>query len=316
MNPISNILVVVDPTSTIQPAVDKARVLAQRLSARVELYACETRAEREARFVNRATDSTIGDSMNLTTVLERLAAPLRAHGLDVVTEVGFAESYSEELVRKMSRTTAELVVKQTHHHSLLKRTLLTNTDWQLIRACPVPLLLTKAEVWHQPPTILAAVDPTHVNDKPALLDNCIMQMASAFSSKLQGELHVLHAFVPTAIIAAAVGVDPPSALALSESDLERERGSRLSEIAKMTDEFGVGPAHIHVELGGPMQCIPQAAKDLRADIVVMGALSRRGWKRAFIGSTAEDVLEDLASDALIIKPPDFAEALSGLCAPL
>jgi universal stress protein E len=48
-------------------------------------------------------------------------------------------------------------------------------------------------------------------------------------------------------------------------------------------------------------------------VMVMGALSRRGLKRAFIGSTAEDVLEHLPCDALIVKPPDFAEALQGLC---
>jgi universal stress protein E len=137
-----------------------------------------------------------------------------------------------------------------------------------------------------------------------------------FAKKLQGELHVLHAFVPTAIIAAAVGIDPPAALAVSEADLAEERESRLSDIAKLGAEFGVGLDHIHIQLGGPMQCIPHAARDFRADIVVMGALSRRGWQRAFIGSTAEDVLENLACDALIIKPPDFAQALSGLCAPL
>jgi len=41
----------------------------------------------------------------------------------------------------------------------------------------------------------------------------------------------------------------------------------------------------------------------------MGAISRSGLKRIFIGSTAEDVLERLPCDALIVKPPDFASAL-------
>ena len=48
---------------------------------------------------------------------------------------------------------------------------------------------------------------------------------------------------------------------------------------------------------------------LRADIVAMGAISRSGLQRVFIGSTAEDVLEHLPCDALIVKPPDFASTL-------
>jgi universal stress protein E len=48
---------------------------------------------------------------------------------------------------------------------------------------------------------------------------------------------------------------------------------------------------------------------LRADIVAMGAISRSGLQRVFIGSTAEDVLEHLPCDALIVKPPDFASML-------
>jgi universal stress protein E len=51
------------------------------------------------------------------------------------------------------------------------------------------------------------------------------------------------------------------------------------------------------------------AQTLGADTMVMGALSRRAWRRFIIGSTAESVLERLPCDAMIIKPPDFAALL-------
>jgi len=66
---------------------------------------------------------------------------------------------------------------------------------------------------------------------------------------------------------------------------------------------------VHLEVGGPAAVLPRAAGELRADIVAMGAISRSGLKRIFIGSTAEDVLERLPCDALIVKPPDFASTL-------
>jgi universal stress protein E len=48
---------------------------------------------------------------------------------------------------------------------------------------------------------------------------------------------------------------------------------------------------------------------LRADAVVMGAVSRSGLKGLFIGNTAEDVLDRLHCDLVIVKPEGFAAIL-------
>jgi universal stress protein E len=48
---------------------------------------------------------------------------------------------------------------------------------------------------------------------------------------------------------------------------------------------------------------------LRADVVVMGAVSRRGLARVFLGNTAEEVLDRLGCDLLIIKPRALMGAL-------
>ena len=74
----------------------------------------------------------------------------------------------------------------------------------------------------------------------------------------------------------------------------------------LVSEYRVEPGNVHLEVGGPAAVLPRAAAELRADIVAMGAISRSGLKRIFIGSTAEDVLERLPCDALIVKPTDFA----------
>jgi len=50
-------------------------------------------------------------------------------------------------------------------------------------------------------------------------------------------------------------------------------------------------------------------EQMRADLVVMGAVSRRGLQRLFVGNTAEEVLDKLGCDVLIVKPNCFeAEA--------
>ncbi|HEY6642482.1 universal stress protein [Povalibacter sp.] len=313
MSRIHNILVIVDPTATEHPALSKAALLASRMNARVELFVCDTRAAREARLAARMRDPGGAIIADVRELLQRLAQPLRDQGIDADVEVDVGDPLAERLIEKIRSSNADLVVKDTHHHSLARRTFLTNTDWRLIRACPVPLLLAKPAPWGQKPRIVAAIDPGHANDKPALLDQQILELSQGLAQQLGGELHALHATIPMAIIAAAVGKEPVGALAVSPEDLGREHAEKTHAVEQLTARFGIDPDRTHVRTGGPAQLLPQAARDLHADILVMGALSRHGLRRAFLGSTAEDVLEHLPCDALIVKPPDFTEALQALC---
>ena len=310
MNAINNILVIVDPTAGKHPAVDKAALLAQKLGARLELYVCDTKAARELRLAaqgaKRADEPVV---VNLKGLLEDLASPIRARGVDVTTEVECADPLHAALMDRARRTTADLIVKDTHHHSLLKRTLLTNTDWELIRACPVPLLLVKPYPWANAPIVCAAVDPGHANDKPQVLDNRIADHAALLAKRLGGDLHLLHIYLPVAIVAAAAAGSPPMAMPVSAEELARDAEKVRATLQNLVSEYRVAPGNVHVEVGGPAAVLPRAAGELRADILAMGAISRSGLKRIFIGSTAEDVLEHLPCDALIVKPPDFASAL-------
>ena len=62
----------------------------------------------------------------------------------------------------------------------------------------------------------------------------------------------------------------------------------------------------HLVEGNPVAQIPRLARKLGAGIVVMGALSRSGLERVFIGNTAERILGALACDVLVVKPQTFA----------
>jgi universal stress protein E len=55
----------------------------------------------------------------------------------------------------------------------------------------------------------------------------------------------------------------------------------------------------------PVTGIARVARRIGADLVVMGAVSRSGLKRVFIGNTAERVLNDLPCDVLVVKPAHF-----------
>ena len=302
MSRVQNILVIVDPTASEQPSLGKAELLAQRFDARLELFVCDTKAAREMRLLaQRALDSSRLLDVNLKPMLEEFARPLRDRGIDVCTECGFADVLADGLSDRIKRSNADLVIKDTHHHSLLQRTLVTNTDWHLIRTSEVPLLLGKPKAWDATPRILAAVDPGHVNDKPASLDEAILQWSCAITERTQGSLHAVHAYIPLTIAAAAGNAVGPIANTLTPEAMEFEDKEKRKELQALTGRYAIPNDHLHLELGIAADLLPRKAEELNADLVIMGAVARRGLNRIFIGSTAERALEKMPCDVLVVK---------------
>ncbi|MGC1388541.1 MAG: universal stress protein [Steroidobacteraceae bacterium] len=311
MDRIADILVIVDPSigAAEQPAIAKAHLLAKRLDAGVELLACDTEYSREARIAAKwpgAARASLPDS--LPAMLDRWAMPLRGDGVQVETHAITGDSLHQSVLSWMRNSPADLVVKDTHHHSAVRRTFMTNTDWNLIRACPLPLLLTKPARWRAPPVFAAAVDPGHANDAPASLDHRILDVTVTLARRLDARVHAIHAYFPSTIALAGPGGMPPL-VDISAESLAAEQEQQHARIKHLTDEYGIDAVNLHVEVGAAAQYIPRVAAEFDADLVVMGAIARSGLRHVFIGSTAERVLEALPCDILVIKPIDFAKNL-------
>ena len=302
------ILVVIDPTAQDQPAFERAAWLAKRIGAGVELFICYydqyLSGERffDSSGLERARQNLIADQRRR---LEGLAETLSADGVVVSVDARWDHPLDEGIVRKANEVEPLFVVKDTHHHTALKRTIFSNTDWNLIRACPVPLLLVKPRDLAEAPVVITAVDPMHDHDKPAELDNRIMETAQDFTRAVEGQLHVFHSFDPAPAIAGAADtmatpISVPVA-ELTEALAERHRAA----VDDLLEEYPVERQRLHIHQGVPQELLVTLAEQLEADFVVMGALSRSGLKRVFLGSTAEQVLDRLPCDLIIIKPADF-----------
>ena len=291
----NTILVVVDATAPAhQPALARAAWLAKQAGARVELFACEFDPDLDSgRAAAEAREQAL---LQRRRMLEELAAPLRQQGLTVGVDVVWDHPFDAAILKKAAAHDYWLVAKDTHHHNLAQRTLLTNVDWHLIRTCPVPLLLVKDRKLAVAPNVLAAVDPVNEHDKPAALDDRIYTFAADLARNLRGRLHVVHSY------ATPLGAELPADTVKLIADEHREA------MARFLDTHAALEGRPHLYEGAAHECLQQAAKEHAADFVVMGAVARRGLKRLFIGSTAERVLDRLPCDLVIIKPLDFEVA--------
>jgi len=308
MKRIDTILTIVDPTAVTQPAVVKAVQLAQALKARVELFVCDYRAGLEAAGAEGARATLLEHRRSM---LEELAAPHRKGGIEVSIDAAFDNPLHEGLLKKIAKARPDLVVKDTHYHNLMRRTLITNTDWHLIRSCTAPLLLVKPTHWTPQLCTLAAVDPGHAADKPAALDHAICEWAVTLATALRGEAHAVHMYFPTALLVATgvTGMPLTVTTAADQHLIEDERRARLRAVHEVTTPHGIARDRARVVLGSAVDLLAEEAERVRADVVVMGAVARSRLQRLFIGHTAERVLDHLPCDVLVVKPLDFASDL-------
>jgi len=300
------LLVIVDPTSDAQPAVERAVWLAERLGASVELLICDydpyLAGERfyDSDSLRTAREALIDGHLRR---LKELARSLKTHGVTLSVDARWDHPLSEGIDRKVLEVKPYLVVKATHYHPAIKRSIFSNTDWNLIQNCPAPLLLVKPRLIADKPCVMAAVDPVHAHDKPAELDHQILSWAEELCLAARGQLHVFHAFNPAPAIAAEMTTMlTPISAPLGELTEELKQRHRQA-LDDLLEEHSLGSLESHVHQGSPQELLITFAKQIKADFVVMGAVSRSGLKRVFIGSTAERVLDHLPCDLLIVKLP-------------
>ncbi len=306
MESIKRILVIADPTAQQSAALKKARQIAVNFRAKVDILCCVANPTLTRSFFpdEISQENTIRPVRNkYLEQMQVLAEPFRADNLSVTCHVEFGNPLHAIMEDYIVLTRPDLVVKDTHHHSLIRRTLLSNTDFHLIRACQSPLLLVKEQSWSETPHVAAAVDPGHPQDTPALLDHAVIYAAERIARGFGTQPSLIHCWSPMGLYAAGatgggmggVAMLMPQEVIDAQRTLDRERFEHLARVHDI-------PQHrTHLREGIAIDELPVYAKHGAIDILAMGAVSRSGLDRIFIGHTAEALLDVMPCDILIIK---------------
>jgi universal stress protein E len=292
------------------PAVTKAAQLARALDAEIELFhGIDTPVFADVFSYSRhhVTEIERGTRQRALAALERHAEAVRKSGIKVTVSSDWDFPAYEAIIRRAIRSKADLIVAERHAGRRLPPWLLHLTDWELLRLSPVPVLLVKSARPYRRPVVLAAIDPSHSFSKPAKLDREILQAGEMVSEALRGTLHVVHAYVTMPIIALSPDVISSDLATRFESDaLVKARSS----FDRALSTVKVPSTRRHLVNSIPAEAIQQVARELVSAIVVMGAVSRSGLRRVFIGNTAERVLDRLTCDVLVVKSPHFRSGVA------
>ena len=308
---IRKILVNVEQGKDHNLLIEKVMRMAEGSGAKVELFRCcynaslrnsylfdkESLLRAEHGYIHKAEDD-----------LELIASQLEAQGIEAATDVCWERHHAESIVRKVLRYQPDMVIHQVEQHSRLGHYIFDQSDWMLIRQCPVPLLLVKQKPWSDGGHIAAAVDPFHESDSPAALDKQILNWARRIVQTIEGDLKVLHSF----------NVLPHSAifdehLVTDFEGMQRKvRGEHVEALNLLLEPFGLSTHSTAVTLKETEahRAMLEYVEEAHIDVLVIGAVARGILDRWLIGSTTERILDNLHADLLVVKPPGFVSSVS------
>jgi universal stress protein E len=184
------------------------------------------------------------------------------------------------------------VVKTAHRSESLVH---TSLDWQLLRECPVPVLVVAAKKWHRAKPVLACLDLASDNATKHALNHKVLAAASQLAAALGVELAIITAIEIPVLLADLDLVDPVA----FARDAQAAMAPRIAELARVHD---LPASAFHCKRGPVERVISSRAAKVGAQIVVMGTVGRKGVKARLLGNTAERVLRHIKTDVLAIKP--------------
>jgi universal stress protein E len=309
MQAIRKVLIAVkNPDARRQPGIEKALQIARHLGATVELFhAISTPVLMDLQPLSGNSLADLRrEALELRgRRLEKWVARAHHLGVKATALVEWDFPPHEAIVRRCIRARADLVIAECHKGHRVAPWLIHLTDWELLRASPVPVLLLKnGRPWRKR-TFLAAVDPSHAHAKPTRLDALILEQGRQLTRKGGGTLHVMHANFPS-LFGLTLG-DPGIDAATLEATFEQQKELDRKAFTAFAGTARIPRARRHLVAADPVTAIPRVARRVGADVVVMGAVSRSGLKRMLIGNTAERVLATLPCDVLVVKPAHFAK---------
>lgn len=288
-------------------ALERLARIAHGLGADVDIFDClydpDVTSLTNAATVNAFIQERIEERRRQ---VQLWADAVRARNVAVRVSVRWDYPAGEAIVRQVLHYKPDLLIVPTTRSSAAEQRFLTYTDHRLIETCPCPLLLLKAPGPHADGRVLAAVDPGHPQDPGAALDESVLGAATTMAQALHdGGVEVCHWVVPSYTAQAREA-------GVGASLSEHERTQEVARLMAVQDRVRTTAARhnvpgdrVHVNLGIMETALPALARELRTDVLVMGALSRTWTRRPFVTPRAEQILDALECDVLVVKPAGF-----------
>ncbi|MDO6547044.1 universal stress protein UspE [Pseudoalteromonas carrageenovora] len=306
MNTIKRILAVIDPTKDDQHGLSRSIELAKKSGASITAfmtvydfsYEMTTMLSGEEREAMRS--AVIKDRELWLTDLVSVY-----NDINIETQVVWHNRPYEAIINTVMEHNFDLVIKGTHQHGALKSVIFTPTDWHLVRKCPAPVLFVKEMAWPANGNILAAINAVSENDEHVALNKSIIKDAQFLCELANAKLNLVNAY-PATPVNIAIEIPEFNPGVYNES----VKKHHIESTTQLANDFNLTTEQCFIEEGLPEDVIPDVAKRLNSELVVIGTVGRTGLSAALVGNTAEHVIDSLDCDVLALKPDGYVSPLA------
>ncbi|NOR80489.1 MAG: universal stress protein, UspA [Methyloprofundus sp.] len=318
MQRFKNILYVVVPDAVNGVAFDHVVTLANNNQARLTVVKVIDKIPSNIKLSGRTFSTETLREKLVAEHQQKLKALVSALGqnIEIQTKILIGTPFLE-IIRQIIRNKHDLVIKTAESGRLLDR-VFGSDDMHLLRKCPCPVWLIKSKSPKAYHRILAAVDvddyyPTEELKTRQSLNLQILEMASSLALSESSELHIVNAWetIGEGVLRCVVMTRTEEKVIAYVEEVRQQYKQNLNLlidriISKLgQNAFEYLAPQTHLMKGSPRIEIPALAKDIEADLVVMGTVARTGIPGFFMGNTAETILNQLDCSVLAIKPPAF-----------
>jgi nucleotide-binding universal stress UspA family protein len=318
MKRFKNILCVIEPDESSRHALQKAVTLAENNQASLTVASVIERIAPSANLPDDAPQSADIEAAISKERMQKIEPLLAPYNQRVALHTKLlAGTPFLAIIHEVVDNGHDLVIKTPERQDWLD-TLFGSDDMHLLRKCPCPVWLARPRADRAYRKILAAVDigeghPADEAKKHHALNLKILELAASQAISEFAELHVVHVWE-----AAGESVMRGAFLRTPEQQVNdyvenvRSRHSYAVQRLMSALEASLGKDAIdylkpstHLIRGWARKEIPQLAKQLGADLVVMGTVGRTGVPGLIMGNTAETILNHIDCSVLALKPEGF-----------
>ena len=295
-----HILVVIDPAADTHPALHRAvSVAALQPQAAITLFMPIYDFSYEMTSMlssNERDEMREGVLQGREEWLKEVVLPYLGGSINFDIKVVWHSRPFEAIIQQVEAGLHDLVIKSSHKHHAIQTFIFTPTDWHLLRKCPCPVLLVKERDWSMGGTVLAAVNCAADDQAQMALNNKVISESAEVARLLTAELHLVNAYPITPVnMALELPNFDPNAY---NAAVKRHHEKALLEYAQRFDlDHGV----LHLEEGLAEEVIPHCADTINASLVILGTVGRTGLSAALLGNTAEQVIDKLKCDVLVLR---------------
>ncbi len=263
------LMVVIDPSRSSHIALQRAMTtLGLRETApHVRLFVSSEKASFRA-------NSKRQERLLEEEVLPELTERLENHNIAYDYEFCWSADMEKSILNSARQYGASLIFNPVYNETLRRHQGLSRARWELLRQAECPVILVKPESSKRRKVILAAVNFQSNSPDYRSLNRRIIERAKWLEAKYDARLYVVNAYEDL--------MDYP-------------------DYEKLQEAAGLEYERIRILSGAPEKVIVNVARNLEADLILIGTRNSHDATGKYRRNTAEKILAALNTDMIVIN---------------